>query len=267
MPRTRPKVEFLPARIRSLSDGLPPAEPDTLFALGARGGMRVAPDAGFTLVFGRQEDAVHVCVGPGDTHVSRRHGHIQREHSRWILYNTGKLAIRFPGSRLVLRGQSAELPEAGYTPLFIVAPDQEHLFEVRIAAGAVPPGSGARNEAPTDERRPWPLEASELLVLVCLGQRYLRHDPDPRPLTWAQVADELDRLQPEAGWNQKKAARRVEKVRHQLSGRVPGLLEHEVTPPIGNALNVNLIRNLLITGTLTPDHLRLLGDPPEQDED
>lgn len=56
-------------------------------------------------------------------------------------------------------------------------------------------------------------------------------------------------------------------MRHQLSGRVPGLLEHEVTPPIGNALNVNLIRNLLITGTLTPDHLRLLDDPPEQDED
>ncbi|WP_433475142.1 hypothetical protein ACQPZP_41825 [Spirillospora sp. CA-142024] len=264
VPRFQPKVEFLPAEIRTLSDGIPPAQPGTLFVLGARGGMRVAPDAGFTLVFGRQEDSVHVCVGPGDTHVSRRHGHITRENSRWILHNTGKLAIRFPGSRLVLRGQAAELPAAGYTPLFIVAPDQDHLFEVRIASGAAPLGAGARNEAPTEERRPWRLEPSEHLVLVCLSQRYLRHDPDPQPLTWAQVADELGRLQPKAGWNQKKAARRVEKVRHQLSGEVPGLLEHEVAPPIGNALNVNLIRNLLITGTITPDHLSLLDEPPER---
>ncbi|WP_207400705.1 hypothetical protein [Actinomadura roseirufa] len=253
------KVDILPKETGSLAAGLPPAPAGTLFVMGANGGMCVAPDAGFTLVFGRCEPDVHVCVGANDPHVSRLHGTISREHSRWVLHNAGRLAIRFPGQRLVLGGHRAELPVA-YTPLFIVAPEQEHLLEVRIAAGA---GAGARDrhEAPTHNPDGWRLGEDERLVLVCLGQRYLRQDPWPQPLTWAQVADELSRLRPGQKWNAKRAARIVTEVRRRLSRKVDGLLEEDIPPPIGNTLNHNLVTELLLTATLSAEDLRLLEEP------
>lgn len=251
------KVDILPKGFGSLAHGLPAAPAGTLFAMGVNGGMRVAPDAGFDLVFGRSELDVHVCVGGNDPHVSRRHGRIAYDGSRWVLHNLGKLAIRFPGSRLVLGGQSAELPPA-YTPLFIVAPRREHLLEVRIATGA-PPLAPSRPEASTANAT-WDLEPVERLVLVCLSQRYLRQEPSPQPLTWAQVADELGRLRPSEQWTRKRAAHIVSEVRIRLSGRVRGLREEEIPPPLGNALNHNLITELLVTGTIAPADLRLL-DP------
>ncbi|MBT2206540.1 MULTISPECIES: FHA domain-containing protein [Actinomadura] len=265
------KVDILPKEIGSLATGLPPAQPGTLFVMGANGGMRVSPDAGFDVVFGRCEPDVHVCVGPSDPRVSRQHGYITREHSRWVLYNLGKLAIRFPGSRLVLGGHRAELPVA-YTPLFIVAPGQEHLLEARIAAGPVTPGPVDLHEVPTydpdspehpDNRGPgadrWRLNPLEKLVLVCLAQRYLRQEPWPQPLTWAQVADELGRLRPGEKWNERRAARIVTGVRMRLSAEVPGLLEEQIPPPIGNALNHNLISALLVRTKLRTEDLDLLG--------
>ncbi|MBO2456272.1 FHA domain-containing protein [Actinomadura violacea] len=252
------KVGVLPKGIGSLTAGHPPARAGTLFVMGAYGGMRVAPDAGFEVVFGRCEPDVHVCVGPDDPHVSRRHGRIVREHARWVLYNTGRLAIRFPGARLVLGGHRAELP-AAYTPLFIVAPEREHLLEVRVAVG---PGQGAgRRDVETRGPRGWELSDLERLVLVCLGRRYLGREPSPQPLTWAQVAGELAGLRPDERWSAKRAARVVNGVRRRLSTRVEGLLEEEVPPPIGNALNHNLIIELLVTATLVPADLALLDGP------
>lgn len=90
------RVSLLPKHIGSLSHTVPPALSGTLFVLGSNGGMSVAPDAGFTLLFGRNEPDVHICVGAGDTRVSRRQGLITRESSRWMLHNTGRLPIRFP---------------------------------------------------------------------------------------------------------------------------------------------------------------------------
>jgi hypothetical protein len=211
-------------------------------------------------VFGRCEPDVHVCVGGGDPHVSRRHGYFTREDSRWILHNTGRLAIRFPGSRLVLGGHRAELP-AAYTPLFIVAPRQEHLLEVRIATGT-PPGPGERYETDTLDSGGWDLSPAERLVLVCLSRRYLSQEPRPQPLTWAQVADELGRLRPREQWTAKRAAHIVTEVRKRLSARVHGLLEEEVPPPLGNALNHNLIVELLVTATLVEADLALLDGGP-----
>ncbi|WP_255952410.1 hypothetical protein [Streptomyces odontomachi] len=263
MTQTASKVGVLPKEIGSLSQGVPAALPGTLFVLGSNGGMSVAPDADFPLLFGRNAPEVHVCVGVGDTRVSRRHGLITREYSRWMLRNTGKLPIRFPGSRLVLSGDRIELT-SGYTPLFIVAPRQEHLLEVRISAhpAAGPGGVGDVYTERTfdgDERE---LDPQEKLVLVCLAQRYLQGDPQPQPLTWAQVADELQELRPDERWSRKKAAHIVTKVRQRLSKRdgVYGLVEEEVPPPVGNALNHNLISDLLITTTLTKADLILL-DP------
>ncbi|MFC5751511.1 hypothetical protein [Actinomadura rugatobispora] len=225
--------------------------------MGVEGGMRVAPDAGFTLLFGRCEPDVHVCVGAADRHVSRRHGYIAHEGSRWVLHNTGRMAIRFPGSRLVLGGQQAELP-AAYTPLFIVTPRQEHLLEVRIATGAALSSREALHEAETDNSDKWKLSKEERLLLVCLAQRYLRQEPHPQPLTWAQVAYELDLLQPRRGWTAKVASYGVKTVRERLSGKVHGLTEKEVPPPIGNALNHNLITELLVTATIREEDLALL---------
>lgn len=258
------KVSLLPKDIGSLSRGLPPAQPGTLFVLGVNGGMSVAPDADFPLLFGRDEPGVHVCVGVDDRCVSRRQGLITRARSRWMLSNTGKLPIRFPGSRLVLSGDQAELT-SGYTPLFIVAPRQEHLLEVRIAAPSGPDGTrypGNAHEEETRDRDARELSEEEKLVLVCLGQRYLRGEPYPQPLTWAQVSSELSRLRPREQWGPKRAAHIVSNVRNRLSRKdgVPGLLEEEIPPPVGNALNHNLITDLLVTTTIAKSDLGMLGD-------
>ncbi len=52
------------------------------------------------------------------------------------------------------------------------------------------------------------------------------------------------------------------KVRKRLSKEygVAGLLEEEVPQPVGNALNHNLITDLLITTTIVRSDLRLLGE-------
>ncbi|MGC9539917.1 hypothetical protein [Streptomyces sp. UG1] len=255
------KVSLLPRDIGSLSRTVPPGLPGTLHVLGVNGGMSVAPDADFTLVFGRNEPEVHVCVGAGDTRVSRRQGLIVRESARWVLHNTGGLPIRFPGSRLVLGGGRARL-SAGFTPLFVVSPRQEHLLEVRITASAparAGSGRGLREEETRHEARV--LSAEEKLVLVCLAQRYLRLERYPQPLAWAQVAFELGELQPQRQWSPKRAAHIVAKVRKRLSKEygVPGLLEEDVPQPVGNTLNHNLITDLLITTTIVRSDLRLLG--------
>ncbi|KMS74829.1 hypothetical protein ACM01_12980 [Streptomyces viridochromogenes] len=256
------KVSLLPRDIGSLSRTVPPGLPGTLHVLGANGGMSVAPDADFTLLFGRNEPDVHVSVGAGDTRVSRRQGLIVRESSRWVLYNTGGPPIRFPGSRLVLGGDHARL-NAGFTPLFVVSSRQEHLLEVRITAstqGRPANAPGAYEEETRNEARE--LTPEERLVLVCLAQRYLRLEPGPQPLAWAQVAFELAELQPQRQWSPKAAAHVVAKVRKRLSKEygVAGLLEEEVPQPVGNALNHNLITDLLITTTIVRSDLRLLGE-------
>jgi hypothetical protein len=254
------KVNILPRDFGSLTRGLPPAvPPGTLFVLGANGGMSVAPDAEFPLFFGRSEPDVHVCVGPDDPHVSRQHGHITREHMRWVLHNVGRLPIRLSPARLVLSGDWAELP-GGYTPLFILGPRQEHLLEVRIAAPPPSAVPGVEYEAQTRGPKVWPLSEIEKLVLVCLSQRYLRNEPYPQPLTWTQVAAELGGLQPGERWGERRAAHIVTNVRKRLSHSVRGLLEEEVPPPVGNTLNHNLIMELLVSTTILKSDLDLLGD-------
>ncbi|WP_329177408.1 hypothetical protein [Streptomyces sp. NBC_01477] len=262
------KVSILPKDIGSLSGGLPSAAPGTLFVLGPSGGMSVAPDADFPLTFGRNEPDVHVCVGMGDECVSRCQGLITYARSRWTLSNTGKRPIRFPGSRLVLKGDQAELA-TGYTPLFIVSPRQEHLLEIRIASVAPPPAAAVGTDAAshacrhrTSDGDTRDLAPEEKLVLICLAQRYLRNDPQPQPLTWSQVAYELTDLNPTDPWSPKRAAHVVAKVRRRLSSEaaITGLLGDDVPSPVGNALNHNLIADLLLTTTITKADLRLLGE-------
>lgn len=252
-------VQLLPAGAASLAKGLPPAPPGTLFALTHRGGISVTPAAHFTVIFGRNEPEVHVCVGEDDLLVSRQHGLLRCDGTRWTLRNTGRIPIRFPGSQLLLSGHEEPLPVA-YTPLFIrTAPDREHLLEVRVA-GAPSAAPAPRYDQSTRIAASWDLAEREREVLVALGQRYLRHEAHPQPLSWRQVAEELGELQPNAGWTPKRVEHIAAAVRARLVGQdVRGLTREEVGEPVGNALNHNLLLELLLSATLVPPDLRFLN--------
>ena len=250
-------VSLLSQGTGSLARGVPPVEPGTLFVLGLHGGMSVSPNSRFRLVFGRNEPEVHVCVGADDPRVSRRQGHISYEGSRWVLENVGRAPIRMPGARLVLSGHREVLPMA-YTPLFIVCEEREHLLEVRVA-GRTPADLPSLPEMSTRQAQVWTLTERERLVLVVLGCRYLRHEVHPQPLTWGEVASELNDLQPAESWGPKGVAHVVLKVRERLRAKgVRGLVREEVGEPVGNALNHNLLVELLLSTTLVPTDLRLL---------
>lgn len=113
--------------------------------------------------------------------------------------------------------------------MFVVSSRQEHLLEVRITASAPSPGPrigrGPHEEETHSEVRQ--LSPEEKLVLVCLAQRYLRLDPQPQPLTWAQVAFELGELRP-AGAVEPEAGRPHRRRRAQTTqqggrrSRTPG---------------------------------------------
>ena len=252
-------VTLLGAETATLARGLPPAPAGTLFVLGEVGGVRVEPRAGFTVVFGRNEPEVHVCVGADDKRVSRQHGLLHPDRDGWAIRNTGQVPIRFPGSQLLLAGHEEPLPMA-YTPLFIrTSRTREHLLEVRVATGSTASAGSVAADTRTADAQPWRLSAIEQLVVVCLGQRYLRHEPRPQPLTWAQVAAELGETQPGQNWTSQRAAMIVHRIRERLTVQVPGLTREEIAEPVGNTLNHNLLVELLTTATIVPPDVRQLG--------
>ncbi|MEX5632750.1 hypothetical protein [Parafrankia sp. FMc2] len=253
------RITRLPGEIGSLANRSLDAPLGTLFVLGTNSGMGVSPDSDFSLVFGRCEPDVHICVGAEDVHVSRRQGHFAREKSHWVLSNIGRRPIRLPTmQRLLIGGNRMELP-AGYTPLFIVGPRQEHLLEVRIVDHTPGRHPATRHEQTTRESRVWPLRPVERLVLVCLAQHYLRGDPRPQPLTWEQVASELADRQPGEQWTRRRAAHIVAAVRKRLSTTVRGITEDEAPAPVAHMINHNLIMELLVTTTLVHADLKLLA--------
>jgi hypothetical protein len=247
-------VGLLPAGAGSLAWDLPPVPAGTLFVLSERGGIYVAPTNRFTVIFGRNEPEVHVCVGAGDQRVSRQHGWLRHDGQSWIVRNTGQLPIRLPDSRLLLSGHQEPLPVA-YTPLFI----HSHLLEVRVTDPTPARCVGTQFDDTTIRLPIWRLTERERLVLVALGQRYLRHEPYPQPLSWSIVAEELKELQPEAGWTAKSAEHVVAAVRGRLVKRgVTGLTGDWFDQPVGNTLKHNLILAMLLSTTLAPPDLQLL---------
>ncbi|XVQ11454.1 hypothetical protein ACQP1W_02420 [Spirillospora sp. CA-255316] len=257
-----PGGQRFPAGHPSLALGVPPSTPGTIYALTASGGIAVRPREGRTIVFGRNLPEVHVCIGESDRRVSRHHGLLCRRDDRWWVRTTGRLPVRFPDSRLLFADDEPVPLTEGYTPLFVPGSShREHLLELYVTG--------------LDERRPvasqghatrppriWRLTDDERLVLVVLARRHLLHEPHPQPLTWRQACEILDDLQPGACWTAKKVAYRVAAVRRRLSeGGVPGLTREEVGEPVGNALNQNLIRELVASSTLVPLDLALLDAP------
>lgn len=252
-----PGVKLLPPHTGSLARGLPQCRPGTLFALGDRGGISVQPGTKLDVLFGRNEPEVHVCVGAGDRGVSRQHGLLRHDGRHWTVTNTGRVPIRMPGSHLLLSGHEEPLAVA-YTPLFIRSGrDREHLLEVRVAGKQE--SSSATADEDTLMQPTWDLNERERLVLVALGQRYLRHEAFPQPLSWTLVAEDLAALHPEENWTAKRAEHVVSAVRRRLvEHAVRGLTRDEVGEPVGNALNHNLLVELLQSTTLVPPDLRLL---------
>jgi hypothetical protein len=166
---------------------------------------------------------------------------------------------------MVFSGHEEELP-FGYTPLFVVGPRREHLLQVRVS-GTSPSSrlDPAIYETKTIQPMKVEIDDKQRLVLACLGQRYLRHEPQPQPVAWSQVEWELRDLRPTEKWTKRKAAWIVKRLREELSAEegIPGLREHEVPPPVGNTLNHNLITELMASARLVPADLLLLEKVPE----
>jgi hypothetical protein len=257
--------QVLPGSMRSLAGGVPQAPPGTIFALAADGGFAVPPRK-FTLHFGRGKDDVHVPIGINDPYVSRLHGVLTCDGREWWIHNKGKLPIQLPGEAMLLSGHEL-LIEPGYTPLFIGSSKRRsHLLEIHIV--------GSRNSADHGEeysRTKMPdiydLNLVERLVLTALAQRYLRQERYPQPVSWSQVADDLNRVPSGRTFTPKIAAHIVGAVRERLAEAdppIPGIRREDgVGEPVGNTLNHNLIQELLRTATLLPADLHLLGEDPD----
>lgn len=203
---------------------------------------------------------MHVCVGGDDQGVSRKHGALTCKGGRWQVRNTGRRPMHLPSGDLFTNAPPVPLAE-GYTPLFVSGSgERRHLLELYVVG---PDGIGPRALHDHDTHNPtvWPVSSVERLVLTVLGQRYLRNEPNPQPLTRHEAATVLAEIDPGGRWNHKKVERRATDVRERLSARgVRGLRASEVLTPIGNQLNDNLLRELLRTGTLVPTDLARLDD-------
>lgn len=130
--------------------------------------------------------------------------------------NTGRMPIRLSVDGWLF--QDAPLALApGCTPLFVRGSrGREHLLELYVVDldGKCPEAlHGAVTHAP---ERYW-LEPDEKLCLVTLGQRYLAQEDFAQPLTRQQTAEELARVQPDAGWDERKVERVVASVRDRLA--------------------------------------------------
>lgn len=240
-----------------------PAAPGALSVLAVRGGITMNPRENRFVLFGRNKDEVHVCVGGDDQRISRQHGVFTHRRGQWWLHNTGKRPIRLPESQWLFPDED-EVPLAvGYTPLFMLGSGtREHLLEAYVVG---PQGEQPRpiHTERTEEARGWRLDPTERLVVTALGQRYLRHEARPHPYTRHQVAELLAEIRPDEQWDHRKVDRVVLAIRLRLSAKgVPGLTKEEVPEPIGNALNHNLLTELVMnTTTLTPPDLALLDEP------
>ncbi|GGP55183.1 FHA domain-containing protein [Saccharothrix coeruleofusca] len=245
----------------SLARGVPRTAPGAIVASALTGRLHVDPVEGRTVRFGRNRPNVDLCVGETDPRVSRQHGLLTRRGGHWWVTNTGQLPIRLPRTRWLFRGEDAVPLPRGYTPLFVRGSrDREHLLELYVAddRDAAP---RAQHDWVTQPPTRWRLTPDERLMLIVLGQRYLMHEANPQPVSRQQTAQVLAELQPDATWSVKRVEHMIADVRARLSaGGVPGLLREEVGEPVGNALNDNLLRELVLSTTLVPTDLAAL-DP------
>jgi hypothetical protein len=247
-----------------MSHGDPDSRPGTLHARSLAGGIKVPPAPGRTIRFGRGErpDA-DLPVGADDMRVSRRHGELTYHAGSWWLRNTGQQLLRLPRGQMMHLTTDPVPLTVGYTPIFVKGSGfREHLVELYVTDHD-DGGPGARRRADTLPPEQWPLSDEERLVLVVLGQEYLRYETEPRPQTYRQAEELLGLLQPEAHWTKKKIGHRVEDVRRRLhrSGRFPyKVMRDSEDGASDSTLMHNLLRGLVESTTLVPPDLTLLDE-------
>ncbi len=247
-----------PSLARQQHRGQPP-QPGTLQARSLTGGIQVIPQPGRTVRFGRGgKPDTHLQVGRDDTRVSRRHGELTYHDRSWWLRNTGQQLLRLPRGQLVHAATEPIPLAAGYTPVFVRGSGyREHLIELYVT-DYDDRGPDAKETAPTVPPKRWPLDDDERLVLVVLGQEYLRYDPEPRPLVYRRAVAQLQAIQPEYGWTKRKIEDRVRSVRKRLheSGCVRSkLVRNEDDDSCDATLMHNLLRELVESTTLVPPDL------------
>ncbi|WBB61496.1 FHA domain-containing protein [Streptomyces sp. WMMC500] len=252
----------------SLARGVAPAQPGTLHARSATDGIEVAPLPGLTVRFGRgpgDEGAggdVELHVGRRDQGVSRRHGELTCLDGGWTLRNTGQQALRLPHGRLLPPGSDRLRLPPGYTPVFVKGSGfREHLVELYVVRPEPVSRPGGAEGGTAAAPPAWALSDDERLVLVVLGQRYLRHEPDPRPLPYRQAAEVLAFLRPGERWSAAEVARRVEAVRRRLARDVayPSAARDAAAPdPRGCGPDHRLLTDLVAATALVPPDLGLL---------
>ncbi len=231
---------------------------NTLVARTFDGGYSCEPGEGRRVSFGRNHHDVHIPLGVDDRRVARECGELIFRDGLWRVRNIGKVPIRL-GFRLVLPDGEPLPLGPGYSTLLVEgSPGRVHALELRVVGRdhTIPV---ARPNDETLVPRSWRLTAEERVVLTMLSQRYLFHEPEPRPLSLRTVAASLAELQPDVSWTAKRVEHMVFAVRARLAkAGVPGLTKEEVGEPVGDALKRNLIRELLKSATLTPADLELL---------
>jgi hypothetical protein len=238
----------LPASAARLRSAAPAGPPGAIFVRAAAGGY-AAPPGNFAVRFGRGRSSVQVAIGVRDPYISRLQGVLSCDGREWWLRNEGRLPIHLPHEAMVLSGHCLPLV-SGYTPLLIHTPRKiSYLLEVHV----VGEGEAAAGRAPEAAGAPegYALSEQERLVLVMLAQRYLRREPYPHPVSWRQVAEDLNRVSQSRDWTPRTAADVVEAVRERLSLGATGATETSV-------LNHQLIRSLLRNTALLPSDLQLL---------
>ena len=244
---------------RALERSTPPP-PGTLVVLEPGGGPTVRPQEGRVLWFGRNRPDVHICVGPDDAGVSRRHGTLEFTAGRWWVRTLGSRPVHVGGTHVLRRGDEPVPLAEGRTSLLVEGADPRdlHLVRVRVVGRAeLPPRTVGPGTVPV---RCFLLDPVERLVMTVLAQRHLLRQPDPQPLTAREAAAELVALQPAGGWTQKKVEHLVKRVRDRLTGQgVAGLVPEPGRTGFDSAYRRNLIDALLGTGTLGAADLRLLG--------
>jgi hypothetical protein len=236
-----------------------PPRPGTLVVLEPDGGPTVGPQEGRVLWFGRNRPEVHICVGPDDPGVSRKHGSLEFAAGRWWVRTLGGRPVRVGGTHVLRRGDEPVPLSDGRTSLLVEGADPRdlHLVRVRVVGPAEQPVQGVGSG--TVPVRRFRLDATERLVLTVIAQRHLLRCPDPQPLTAREAAVELDVLQPAAGWTHKKVGHLVKKVRDRLSDELPNVVPEPGATGFDSSYRRNLIEALVDSGTLGAADLRLLG--------
>ena len=240
--------------------------PGTILVVAEDRRYRKLPRADYEVLFGRSEDDVHIAVGIDDPYVSRKQGMLVCDGQEWRLRNIGRLPIRLVDESMVLAGHELAL-KTGCTPLLVGAPvHRVHLVEIHVA-GFSRHGTQIGPDSLTRYPDEYELSETERLAVVAIGQRYLRQDPAPKPVSWAQAADDLTHAPGGRKWTGRAVEHIVADLRQRLSkGRAPifGLVREEVQEPVGNTLNHNLITALLASATLTQHDLALLGEDEDE---